>query len=159
MKTIIALSMTMALALSFTANAQSRTFADVYAECGIGALLFNKDLSGGDNGRILAIISNATWDWGTTAHISNQSSPENCQGASTTAAAFIYQNYDRIETDLAQGHGEYIDALVTNLSCNTADVKTAMRSKLGALVGGSEADIAFAKSSALYDSLVGSCNV
>lgn len=159
MKTIAALSMTVLLAFSVTANAQERTFADVYAECGIGAMLFNQDLSGGDNGRILAIISNATWDWGTTAHISNQSSPENCQGAATTAA-FIYQNHERIETDLVKGHGEHIDALLANVDCTagTEEVKSAMRSELGGMIEGDKTEVAFNKSSTLYNSLVAACS-
>jgi len=117
------------------AQESTRTFADVYAECGIGAMLFNQD--GSSSGRTLAIISNATWDWGTTAHISNSSSEENCKGAPATAAAFLYHNYDFIETDLAKGGGEHINALLRNLSCSTSDdeVLSSLRSSISSVVG------------------------
>jgi len=157
MKIIAVVTATLLLSLGVHANASDRAFADVYAECGIGAMIFNADLAGGDNGRILAIISNATWDWGTTAHISNQSSAENCQGGATATAAFIYQNHDRIASDLAIGNGDHLTALLDNVNCTTQQdaVISAMRSELANLVIASEepAQVAFTKSSTLYNSL------
>lgn len=161
MKIITVITVTLLLSVGVRANAADRTFADVYAECGLGALLFNQDGSS-DNGRILAIISNATWDLGTTAHISNLSSEENCQGSSTTTAAFIYQNYDRIESDLAKGSGDHLAALLDNVDCPDQDATvTAMRAELANLVAVDEdsVQVAFRKSSTLYDSLATICTV
>lgn len=161
MKILAVVTATLLLSLGVQANAADRTFADVYAECGIGAMIFNKDGTGTDNGRIIAIISNVTWDWGTTAHISNQSSAENCQGGSTTTAAFIYQNHNRIETDLARGNGEHLAALLDNVNCPAQQDSAiaAMRTELAELVVATDEPVAvaFEKSSALYNSLKAVC--
>ena len=144
------------LAASQVSVAQSeRTFADVYAECGIGAMLFNSNASAGsDSGRVLAIISNATWDWGTTAHISNASSEENCQGAPASTASFLFHNYDQIETDVAMGGGEHIDALVSALQCSAPDQEVVSGLRAHLIVGdASQQD----KAGSLYNALSAQC--
>lgn len=118
-----------------TSPAHSREFADVYSECGLGAMIFS---GASDNNRILAIISNVTWDLGTTAHLSNMSSPENCTKGSASTAAFIMQTYPSIERDLARGEGEFLTAMLDFRGCETgaqpgiiADLRTAMATEIG----------------------------
>ena len=134
------------------AQNSDRTFADVYSECGIGAMLFNK--SGSESGRTLAIISNVTWDWGTTAHISNNSSEENCEGANASAASFVFHNYDQIETDLAKGGGEHIDALLKNANCAVSndEVISGLRASIS-----SEEMSQYDKADNLYSTLSSIC--
>lgn len=135
-----------------------RAFADVYAECGIGALLFN----GGDStSTTLAIISNVTWDLGTTAHSSNYSSDENCKGGSASTASLIMETYPSIERDLAQGQGEYLTAMIETRGCQGSEA---------ALIQGLRQDMASAiaapgygeksrkdKSEVLYNALNAHC--
>jgi len=104
------------IGLLATSPAQSREFADIYAECGLGGMIFSGE---SDNNRILAIISNVTWDLGTTAILSDASSEDNCQGGGGTAA-FIMQTYPSIERDLARGEGEYLDAMLDIRGCDAA---------------------------------------
>jgi len=142
------------LATSQIGVAQSeRTFADVYAECGIGAMLFNSG-EGSDSGRTLAIISNATWDWGTTAHISNSSSEENCQGAPASTASFLYHNYDQIETDVAKGGGEHVDALMSSLQCSASSQEVVSSLRAGLVAGDASQ---YDKANSLYNALSAQC--
>ena len=85
--------------------AKDREFADIYTDCGLGAMI-------APNNSVVAAITNVTWDLGTTAISSNISCPDTCKGGQDRVAAFIYQSYDSLEKDLASGHGEYLDALV-----------------------------------------------
>lgn len=163
MKLIITTALTVLLTFGIKANAQQRSFGDVYTDCGLGALIFNQNGTGNETRRILAIISNITWDLGTTAHISNLSSEETCQGNSTTTAAFIYQNHQRLETDLAQGGGDHIAALINHLNCSEKqeEVITAMRGELSASVDvdGNEQEVAYQKSSTMYNSIASACTI
>jgi len=117
-----------------TSTAHSRDFATVYEECGIGALIFSGDT---DNNRILAIISNVTWDLGTTAHLSNVSSPDSCAKGDAQTAAFIMQTYPSLERELARGEGEYLAAMLEMRGCETnahrlviSDLRNAMSGQL-----------------------------
>ena len=89
----------------FVQSASARPFADIYVECGLGALI-------APNTPVVAVITNITWDLGTTAISSDISSPENCKGGQQEVAAFIYDAYESLETDLASGEGTYLDLLV-----------------------------------------------
>jgi Protein of unknown function (DUF3015) len=82
-----------------------REFADIYSDCGLGALIAPKN-SG------VAAATNVIWDSGTTAISSNISSPESCEGGKEKVAAFIYDSYESIEKDLASGSGTHLDALL-----------------------------------------------
>lgn len=88
-----------------------RTIEDVYKQCGIGGALF------GNSSPILAIISNVTWDLGTTAAISDSMSPESCQGGNVKAAVFIKEAFPSVEKDLASGQGAHLSALQSVASC------------------------------------------
>lgn len=87
-------------------SAVARPFADIYVECGLGAMIAPKTPA-------VAVITNIIWDLGTTAIMSDISSPENCKGGQEEVASFIYDSYEFLETDLASGNGEYLDLLVS----------------------------------------------
>ena len=81
-----------------------RSIGEIFKECGIGAAIFK------DNGTA-ATISNIIWDLGTTATFSALSSPETCEGKKAKVAMLIGRSYDQLETELAEGKGEYLDTL------------------------------------------------
>lgn len=99
------------LVFAFSPVAEARTFAEIYRECGIGALIAH-DIP------VLAIILNITWDLGTTAISSDITSPETCAGGKASTAAFIHDAYDSLEKDLARGSGEYLDTLMALSGCS-----------------------------------------
>lgn len=84
----------------------ARDFADIYTECGLGAMIAPR------NGTVAA-ITNVTWDLGTTAVSSNITCPSACNGEQEKVASFIYESYDSLEKDLAKGKGEYLDSLMS----------------------------------------------
>ena len=86
-------------------SAISREFADIYVECGLGAMI-------APSTPVVAVITNVTWDLGTTAISSDISCPESCKGGQAKVASFIYDSYEFLETDLASGSGDYLDLLV-----------------------------------------------
>lgn len=90
--------------VAFSQPVMARDFADIYTECGIGAMLAPKNPS-------FASVSNFTWDYGTTAISSNISSPDTCKGGQEKVASFIHDSYESLEKDLASGNGTYLDAL------------------------------------------------
>ncbi len=106
-KTGIKLSLTAFTALVLTAQAsQAREFADIYTECGLGAMI-------APSNEAVAAVTNVTWDLGTTAISSNISSEDTCQGGKAKVAAFINDSYESIEKDLASGNGKYLETLAT----------------------------------------------
>lgn len=114
----------LAISVAFvgTANAE-RSFADIYAECGLGAMFFPE---ADQNSRTLAIITNITWDAGTTAISSEFTTPDSCKGGAVTTAKFINETAGELEMDLAMGKGDYLDATMSLMGCsanaNAADV-------------------------------------
>ena len=92
-----------------------RTIEQVYKECGLGGAIF------GDTSPIFAIISNVTWDLGTTAAISDSMSPETCQGGDVRAAVLIKEAFPSVEQDLASGQGAHLSALQEVTSCASVD--------------------------------------
>jgi hypothetical protein len=116
MKKIIA-GMVMSAAFLVTAPAQARSnhsLEHIYTQCGIGGLVF------GRINNVLAVISNVTWDLGTTAVISDSLSPELCGGQIVARAVFIKENFPSIEQDLASGRGEHLMALNSLMACSAA---------------------------------------
>lgn len=93
------------LALPQVASAD-RDFAGIYTECGLGAMIAPKSDA-------VAAVTNVTWDLGTTAILSNLSSPESCKGGKAKVAAFINDSYNKIEKDLASGDGKYLRTLAS----------------------------------------------
>jgi len=101
MKTV---TLAFAASLLLAQAASAREFADIYTDCGLGALIAPRTPA-------VAAVTNVTFDLGTTAIISNVSSPETCQGGKALAAAFINDAYEPLEADLARGQGEHLDSL------------------------------------------------
>ncbi len=93
-------------AVVFTQPAMAREFADIYTECGLGALIAPRN-------EAVAAVTNVTWDLGTTAISSNISSPGTCAGGQAKTVTFIYDSYKSLETDLASGYGTHLDTLMT----------------------------------------------
>lgn len=111
---IVALS---AAALTATAPVQARSaysIEHIYTQCGLGGIIF------GRINNILAVISNVTWDLGTTAVLSGTLSPNTCGGQVVARAVFIKENFPSIEQDLASGRGEHLAALNSLMACPTA---------------------------------------
>jgi hypothetical protein len=112
MKFVVVVVLLVSLLCAFSPIVEAREFAMIYRECGIGAMLA-ADIPW------LAVILNVTWDLGTTAILSNATSPETCAGGDARTAAFIYDAYDSLEADLARGSGEYLDSLMVLSGCKT----------------------------------------
>ena len=89
----------------FSQMGLAREFADIYTECGIGAMIAPRNTA-------VAAVTNVTWDLGTTAISSNISCPDSCNGGQEKVASFIYESYESIEKDLAKGNGNYLDNLL-----------------------------------------------
>lgn len=100
---------TLMMTLVGTASAQ-RDFASIYKECGLGAMLFPDD-------PIIAVVTNVTWDLGTTAAISELSSPETCKGNASMMAAFLLDAHPQVEQDLSVGEGAYLSSMVNLMGC------------------------------------------
>lgn len=95
---------------AYSQPVMAREFADIYEECGLGAMIAPKNPA-------VAAVTNVTWDSGTTAISSNISSPSTCSGGKETTAAFINESYESLESDLASGSGTYLDTLTTLIGC------------------------------------------
>lgn len=98
-------------------HASAREFADIYTECGLGAMI-------APNNSVVAAVTNVTWDLGTTAVSSNASSADTCQGGKKKTAAFIYEQFTQIEKDLAQGQGKHLAALMSIAGCDVGTEQT-----------------------------------
>lgn len=109
--------MIMSVAFTVAAPAQAAprySLEHIYTQCGIGGIIF------GRINNILAVISNVTWDLGTTAVLSDSLSPQLCGGQITARAVFIKENFPSIEQDLASGRGEHLMALNKLMACPAA---------------------------------------
>jgi hypothetical protein len=135
--------------LALAQTAAAREFAEIYTDCGLGALIAPRTPA-------VAAVTNVTFDLGTTAIISNISSPETCQGGQASTASFINHAYEAIETDLARGNGKYLDSLTT-LAGVSADRKDAfvqaLRNDFASQVSGNgyAAITRFQKAEGLYN--------
>lgn len=109
-KTMLALTIASPLLMVDASVAAGRSFGEIYTQCGLGGML-GAAIENKSAGQILAIISNVTWDLGTTAISSEVSSPESCAGGNGAVAAYINQSYDALEQDLASGYGDHLDTL------------------------------------------------
>jgi hypothetical protein len=89
-----------------------RSFADVYTECGLGGMIGSAD-KGSKSASVVAIVTNATWDLGTTASLSALTTPDTCYNNNALSARLINQGYDNIEQELAVGDGKYLRALAS----------------------------------------------
>ncbi len=110
-KMLLATSLASMVALSSGVQAEgSRNFGKIYTDCGLGALIA-QGIDQKSTADVVAIITNVTWDLGSTAISSNLTSPDSCARGNAKTAAFILKSYPQLEKDLALGHGRYLDAL------------------------------------------------
>ncbi|MBF0479015.1 MAG: DUF3015 family protein [Candidatus Omnitrophica bacterium] len=90
--------------LVFAQAGMAREFADIYTDCGLGAMIAPRNSA-------VAAVTNVTWDSGTTAISSNITCPDMCRGGEGRLASFINDSYESIEKELASGSGTYLDTL------------------------------------------------
>jgi hypothetical protein len=106
-----------AMGILMTPQAQARDLGAIFQECGIGAAIFK------DNGTAAA-LSNIIWDLGTTATSSDISSPESCKGGNAQVAMLIGKSYDKLETEIAEGQGKYLNTLATLSGKSVSEIRT-----------------------------------
>jgi hypothetical protein len=104
-KKITLFAMACAASFSLAQTAAAREFAEIYIDCGIGAVIAPRT-------PVVAAVTNVTFDLGTTAILSNISSPETCMGEQARMAIFIHDAYDSLEAELAAGEGSYLESLI-----------------------------------------------
>lgn len=108
MRTVSIFTVMVSAALMFFSQPAmaNRSFAEIYTDCGLGAMIAPKNDA-------VAAVTNVTWDLGTSAISSNITCPESgCPGGQQRMAAFIYNSYEPLENDLAKGHGRYLETLI-----------------------------------------------
>lgn len=118
------------------AQASERTFGQIYVECGLGGMI-GSAVEEKTTSQVLAIVTNVTWDLGTTAISSNITSPATCQNTEVKTAAFILETYPKLEADLAKGEGQHLTALLNVAGCDAkshAQVTQGLRADLAASV-------------------------
>ena len=123
--------------------------ANPYSECGIGAAIFP------DNGAAAA-VSNVIWDLGTTAVSSATLSPDTCAAGSVDTAKFILETIDNLESDVAMGNGDHVDALAGLMQCESSvDIAALAADGYGDFVASDAYQSAskMDKASAFYDTL------
>lgn len=136
MKKLLAVAICMALPFSASAEGKHRDFAEIFTDCGIGGLIFQKESL-----NWAAVISNVIWDFGTTASSSQITSPETCKGGQPTTAALIYQAYPVVERELSEGRGDYLAAIMDLSGCEAGartEMVQSLRSEMGSWVQSSE---------------------
>ncbi|MBF0382231.1 MAG: DUF3015 family protein [Magnetococcales bacterium] len=146
------MSMVAAAGLSvamLSSAASAREFAAIYQECGLGALI-------APNHPIVAVITNVTWDLGTTAVTSDMVSPDTCKGSQAKMATFIHEGYKQIETAMATGQGEYLTSLMNVSGCAAAvqpELSKALRKDFSSVVSapGYSEQSKFDQSKGMYD--------
>ncbi len=107
----ILLATSLASLFAFSSGAQAdRNFGEIYTDCGLGALIA-QGINDEGTADIVAIVTNITWDLGTTAVSSNITSPNSCARGDAKTAAYILKSYAQLEKDLVLGNGRYLDAL------------------------------------------------
>lgn len=84
-----------------------------WTQCGIGAMIFS-------DAPAAAAISNIIWDLGTTAITSAGLSENSCSGKKAVTAQFIHNTYAILEEETAKGGGQYINAMLTIMGCDSA---------------------------------------
>ncbi|MBF0444930.1 MAG: DUF3015 family protein [Magnetococcales bacterium] len=146
------MSMVAAAGLSvmmLSSAASAREFAAIYQECGLGAMI-------APNHPIVAVITNVTWDLGTTAATSDMMSPNTCKGSQARMATFIHEGYKQIETAMATGQGEYLTSLMNVSGCSSAiqpEMSKALRKDFSKIVSapGYSKQSKFDQSKGMYD--------
>lgn len=128
-KLVLALAYVSALLIPMQ-QAAAREFADIYTECGLGAMI-------APNNTVVAAVTNVTWDLGTTAISSNASSADSCKGGKSKQAAFIHETYPNLAQDMVRGKGKHLDTLTALSGCDAGDqdrLKKAIRADFTTLI-------------------------
>ncbi|WCE31424.1 DUF3015 family protein [Vibrio sp. SCSIO 43137] len=105
---------------------------NLWMDCGIGHWIAGPTLNG-----FPALSTNVSFDLGTTATMSNLSTPESCAGPFWAAAKFIQQSYPQIEENTAQGDGEHMLAMLSYFDCSDSAnraIKADLRGEFSALI-------------------------
>ncbi len=149
LKQLKVLAMAILALVAFSQPASARDFADIYSECGIGAMV-------APNNQACAVLSNFTWDYGSTAITSNVSSPDTCKGGYGKTAMFIHDSYETLENEIASGSGDYLDTLMLLVGVDEGESDVflnSLRNDFSSLVGQDDyAQLSlFEKSEALYN--------
>jgi hypothetical protein len=105
-KLLASLVVICATSLSVSTAHAARKFGQIYRECGLGAMIASDDPT-------MALVSNITTDLGTTAILSNATTPDTCKGAKVKTALFIHESYDALASDLSRGEGKYLTSLAS----------------------------------------------
>ena len=113
MKLSIVAASAVVMCLAAAPVAQAEGKINPWKQCGIGAIIFD------DNGTAAA-ISNIIWDLGTTAVLSNISSPGACEGKNVAAAQFINDSIVNIEEETVIGQGQHLTAMLNILGCEAS---------------------------------------
>ena len=150
--------MTLAVFVGLATVSNAAHAANPYSDCGIGAAIF-------PNNPALAASSNAIWDLGSTAVTSATASEETCTNVQNNTASFILETMPQLETELALGAGEHLDALAGLLQCESPSAVIFASQKYEDFIATVEyltaSDVE--KASALYNSLktakVDSCQI
>ncbi len=121
--------------------AKQADFGKIYTECGLGGII-GSTASDKNIGNVLAIITNVTWDLGTTASTSYFSSDGTCANKRAKVAAFINESYEKLEKEIANGDGKYFDTLATLATSDTKldkqSYKASLREKFAKIVASKE---------------------
>ena len=136
MKKLFASSLA-ALAVVATAQAKEADFGKIYTECGLGGII-GSTVKDKQTANILAVVTNITWDLGTTASTSYFSSENTCANKRAETAALIQKSYEKLEKEIAIGDGKYFDALA-KIATKGTDVsmekyKSELRKKFAQMV-------------------------
>jgi len=100
MKTTLAV---LAVSILMAPQAEARSLERILKECGIGAAIFK-------NTPAAAAISNIIWDLGTTATLSDITGKCNYT-KNVKVAMFVSSSYDKLETEVVTGNGQYLETL------------------------------------------------
>jgi len=131
-KSIIA---TMALGvISTNTLAEDRDLGQIFTECGLGGII-GSGISDRETSKVMAVITNVTWDLGTTATTSALT--DACSNRKVRVANFINQSFEKLEKEIAQGEGKYLDTLanlVNEKKSSTVEYSQKLRSEFFTIV-------------------------
>ncbi len=122
MKKLVVVSAFAALACGLSTGVAAKDFASSYVDCGLGAM-FAQSIETEGTRTAVAVVTNITWDWGTTAVSSGLSSEESCAGGKKKMASLLMNSYAQVENDLARGEGQYLTALQAAAGCQGAQAE------------------------------------
>jgi len=115
-------------------------FGKIYVECGLGGIIASA-VNDKTANPLIAVVTNVTWDLGTTASTSHFSSKNTCANQRTVVASFINQSFEKLEKEIASGEGEYLDALaslVTEGKTSTSEYTSKLREDFAKVVASEE---------------------